>query len=136
MALSEKTIEIVKKTADELVQNSKVITLNMCDILVDLYPPLKPVFGLNTPDKNAQFTTIVRTCIADIDDVDALRARMNKMLTTSNKIKVPPEKYPMVGVCFLTAVKQALGERATDEVVEAWKDTYFFLVDILITAEK
>ena len=136
MALSEKTINIVKTTADTVVENSKGITFNLCDTLVDLYPKLKPVFGLDDPDKHKQFAMVVRTYIADIDDVDALRSKMKKMLTKSHKMQVPPEKYPMIGVCFLTAIKDVLGESATDEVISAWKEAYFFLVDTLQVVEE
>lgn len=42
----------------------------------------------------------------------------------------------MVGVSILEAIKQVLGDAATHEVLEAWKEAYFFLADVLIAREK
>lgn len=52
------------------------------------------------------------------------------------KTNVKPEHYPMVGVSLLQAIKDVLGDAATDDVIEAWKEAYFFLGDILIAREK
>ena len=49
---------------------------------------------------------------------------------------VKPEHYPMVGTAILDAIKEVLGDAATDEILNAWKEAYFFLADILIAREK
>jgi len=51
------------------------------------------------------------------------------------KTNVKPEHYPMVGVSLLEAIKDVLGDAATDDVLNAWKEAYFFLGDILISRE-
>ena len=52
------------------------------------------------------------------------------------RTNVKPEHYPLVGLALLGAVKDVLDGAATDEVIGAWKEAYFFLADILISREK
>jgi nitric oxide dioxygenase len=52
------------------------------------------------------------------------------------KTNVLPEHYPMVGGSILKAIEHVLGDAATEQVLEAWGEAYFFLADILIAREK
>ena len=47
----------------------------------------------------------------------------------------PSEHYPMVGECLLTALKEVLGDAASDEIMQGWKEGYEFLADLLIGIE-
>ena len=73
---------------------------------------------------------------ANIDNLTMLSVAVEKMATTHVLKKIKPEHYPMVGVSVLKAIKDVLGDAATDEVLDAWKEAYFFLADILIAREK
>ena len=46
-----------------------------------------------------------------------------------------PEHYPVVGKSILEAIKEVLGDAATDDVIEGWGNGYQFLADLLIEAE-
>lgn len=41
-----------------------------------------------------------------------------------------------VGECLLAAIKDVLGDGATDIVMEAWEDAYKYLADLFIELEK
>ena len=41
----------------------------------------------------------------------------------------------MVGECLLTALKEVLGDAASDEIMQGWKEGYEFLADLLIGIE-
>src|SRR5690606_10401210 len=47
-----------------------------------------------------------------------------------------PEHYPIVGTCLLQAIREVLGEAATDDIINAWAEAYGQLADILIAAEE
>ncbi|MEO9101868.1 MAG: FAD-binding oxidoreductase, partial [Burkholderiaceae bacterium] len=49
---------------------------------------------------------------------------------------VLPEHYPIVGTYLLRAVKDVLGDVATDEVIAAWAEAYESLAALLIAAEE
>ena len=70
------------------------------------------------------------------DIYEALGKAVDTMAQRHVKTHVKPEHYPMVGTSLLEAIKDVLGDAATDDVINAWKEAYFFLGDILIAREK
>jgi nitric oxide dioxygenase len=50
-------------------------------------------------------------------------------------LDIRAEHYPIVGTCLLKAIKEVLKDAATPEIMDAWKEGYFFLADLLIAAE-
>ena len=136
MSLSKKTIEIVKATAAPVAVNAEAITTRMYEILFENHPEVKPMFENAASDQHKKLAAAVSAYAANIDNLGALSKAVEKMASTHVKVKVKPEHYPIVGVSLLGAIKDVLGDAATDEVIEAWKEAYFFLADILITREK
>jgi len=136
LSLSEKTIEIVKATAAPVAANSEAITTRMYEILFETHPETKELFKDADPEQHKKLAGAVSAYAANIDNLGVLTAAVEKMAATHVKVKVLPEHYPLVGVSLLGAVKDVLGDAATDEVLEAWKEAYFFLADILIAREK
>lgn len=136
MSLSQKTIDIVKATAPAVKQNAEKITTRMYEILFATHPEVKELFKDADPDQHKKLAAAVSAYAANIDNLAVLSKAVEKMATTHIRVKVKPEHYPMVGVSMLGAIKDVLGEAATDDVINAWKEAYFFLADILIAREK
>jgi len=136
MSLSPKTVEIVKATAAPVAANAEAITTRMYEILFANHPEVKPMFENADSDQHKKLAAAVSAYAANIDNLGALSKAVEKMAATHVKVKVKPEHYPIVGVSLLSAIKDVLGDAATDEVIEAWKEAYFFLADILIAREK
>ena len=51
-------------------------------------------------------------------------------------LDIQPGQYLIVGECLLTAIKEVLGEAATDGILAEWKTAVFFLAEVLINIEK
>ena len=51
-------------------------------------------------------------------------------------LNILPEHYPYVGEALLGALRDVLGQAATEEVMEAWTEAYGFLADVLIERER
>src|SRR5699024_1920484 len=47
-----------------------------------------------------------------------------------------PEHYPIVGKHLLEAIKEVLGDAATEDIIAAWAETYGVLADVFINAEE
>lgn len=136
MGLSKETIEIVKATAQPVAENAEAITSRMYEILFENYPETQALFKDASADQHKKLAAAVIAYAANIEKLDVLGVALEKMAQSHVRTGVKPEHYPMVGVCLLTAVKDVLGEAATDEVLTAWKEAYFFLGDLLIAREK
>ncbi|MFQ8988425.1 MAG: globin domain-containing protein, partial [Intestinibacter sp.] len=49
---------------------------------------------------------------------------------------VKPEHYPIVGKNLLLAIKEVLGDAATEEVLNAWAEAYEVIAKIFVEVEK
>jgi len=136
MSLSPKTIEVVKATAAPVAANAEAITTRMYEILFADFPETKVLFEGSNPDQHKKLAMAISAYAANIDNLTMLSMAVEKMASTHVLKKIKPEHYPMVGTSVLKAIKDVLGDAATDEVLEAWKEAYFFLADILIAREK
>ena len=136
MALSEKTVEICKATAPVIAEHGEAITTRMYQILFENYPETKALFGDAPEDQHKILAGAVAAYAANIDNLDVLGKAVEGMAQRHVKTNVKPEHYPMVGTSLLQAIKDVLGDAATDDVIDAWKEAYFFLGDILIAREK
>ena len=136
MSLSPSTIEIVKATAPAVAMNAEKITIRMYEILFSDFPETKEPFKDAEPDQHKKLAMAVGAYAANIDNLEILGKAVEKMATTHVRTKVKAEHYPMVGVSILGAIKDVLGEAATEEVLAAWKEAFFFLADILIAREQ
>lgn len=136
MPLSDTTVQIVKATAAPVAANGEAITSRMYEILFESHPELKALFKDADPDQHKKLAAAVAAYAANIDNLDVLAKAVEKMAQSHVGRLVKAEHYPLVGVALLQAVKEVLGDAATDEVLEAWKEAYFFLADILIAREK
>jgi len=136
MALSEKTIEICKATAPVIAEHGEAITTRMYEILFENYPETKALFGDAPEEQHKILAGAIAAYAANIDNLDVLGKAVEGMAKRHVKTNVKPEHYPMVGVSLLQAIKDVLGDAATEDVIDAWKEAYFFLGDILIAREK
>ena len=136
MALSEKTIEICKKTAPLLVEYGEAITTRMYEILFMNYPETRALFPEALEAQYKKLAGAIVAYAANIDKLHVLSHAVDGIANRHVNTNVKPEHYPMVGASLLQAIKDELGDVASDDVIEAWKEAYFFLGDILIGREK
>ncbi|UFS63245.1 globin domain-containing protein [Sulfurimonas sp. HSL-3221] len=136
MSLSKETIEIIKATAKPVAENAEAITARMYEILFEHYPETQALFKAASPDQHKKLAAAVGAYAANIEKPELLGEALEKMARMHVRAGVLPEHYPAVGVSLLTAVKEVLGDAATDEVLSAWREAYFFLGDLLIAREK
>lgn len=136
MSLSENTISIVKATAPAVAANAETITTTMYEILFSKNPELKELFKNASPDQHKKLAAAVVAYASNIDNLAVLTGAVEKMAHSHVSALVKPEHYPIVGGALLEAVSKVLGDAATPEVINAWKEAYFFLADVLIAREK
>ena len=134
--LSEKTKEIVRATAPVLQDRGVEITTRMYERMAEEYPDLKALFA-NTRDGQAD--RLAAAVLAYAQNIDKLEALGSSVIAIAKKhvdANVLPEHYPIVGQLLLAAMQDVLDEAASEEILEAWKEAYFFLADIFIDKER
>ena len=136
MSLSQTTIDTVKATIPVLQEQGLAITTRMYDILFEKYPGTRDLFGSAPGDQPRILAGAIGAYAMNIDDLGALRDAVARMAAAHVRSNVKPEHYPMVGDAVLTAMQDVLGDAATPEILEAWKEAFFFLAEILIDQEQ
>jgi nitric oxide dioxygenase len=133
--MTEKSKEIVKATAPVVKEHGEAITTAMYKILFERYPETKELFKDAPEDQYRKLANAIYAYAANIDKLENLSKGIEQMALIHVEKGVKPEHYPLVGEALLDAMKEVLGDAATEEVLEAWKEAYFFLADVLIARE-
>ena len=134
--LSAKTKEIVKSTAPAIKAKAEKLTGRMYDIMFSTYPYAKALFK-NAPANQPQ--VLARSIVGyaeNIDRLDALKDVLDKIAVHHIQASILPEHYSWVGNSLLQAIKDTLGTAATDEIMDAWGQAYWFLANVLIERER
>lgn len=136
--LSPETIAIVKSTAPALQQYGVDITTRMYErLFVD--PQIKALFDQAAQTSGEQPRRLAGAILAfanNVDKLDVIDSAVNNICSRHVATRVKAEHYPAVANALLPAIKDVLGEAATDEVLNAWGEAYWFLADLMIEREK
>lgn len=133
--MNDTTKAIIKSTAPVLKEKGEEITTAMYKILFSSHPSLEVLFKDAEPDQYKKLASAVYAYAANIDKLEVLGKGIETMAMAHVKTNIQPEHYPLVGIALLQAIKEVLGDAASDEVIQAWKEAYFFLADVLINKE-
>lgn len=134
--MNEKIKAIVKSTAPLLKDKGEEITTVMYENLFANHPEAKELFKNASPDQYAKLANMVYAYAANIDKLENLQKGIEKVAQIHVDTKILPEHYPWVGESLLIAIKQVLGEAATEEVMDAWAQAYGFLSTVFIDREQ
>jgi nitric oxide dioxygenase len=137
-ALSDRTIDIVKATVPALEKGGTAVTDRMYQILFK-NPGIRDLFNQShhgeTGSQSKALTAAVVAYGRNIDNLGVLASRVERITQKHVALNILPEHYPFVAAALLGAIKDVLGDAATEEVLEAWGEAYWFLADLLMARE-
>lgn len=136
--LSQKTIQIVKSTAPILEENGEALTQHFYKRMFSHNPEVAPFFNPTHQQAGSQQQALAAALCAYAANIDNLEVLSNAVESIAQKhasLLIKPEHYPIVGANLLASIKELLGEAATDEIIDAWKQAYDFLAHIMIGRE-
>ena len=137
--LSQKSIDIVKSTAPVLADHGVAITTVFYKNLFAAHPELLNIFNHVNQKHGRQQTALANTVYAaalHIDNLGVLLPAVKQIAQKHRSLGIKPEHYPIVGEHLLGAIKEVLGNAATDEIIQAWAEAYGVIADVFIQVEK
>lgn len=137
--LDEKTIQLVQSTAPVLKEHSAEVGKRFYSLLFSKAPDLYNLFNQTNQKRGMQQEALAYSVYAageHITNLDALAPVIRRITEKHRAIGVVAEQYPVVGETLLEAVKDVLGDSATDEILEAWGKAYGYIADAFISIEK
>jgi nitric oxide dioxygenase len=88
----------------------------------------------NQGEAGAQVHALAAAILAyaqNIENLEALVPVVERIAYKHVGYHILPEHYPYVANALLAAIKHVLGDAATDEILAAWGEAYWFLANIL-----
>ena len=137
--LKQQTIDTIKATVPALQAHGLTITKTFYTNLFNENPSLLNIFNQTNQTKGRQQGALANTVLAaalHIDNLEAIVPAVVKIAHKHRSLGVLPEHYEIVGVNLLKAIKEVLGDAATDEIIEAWSEAYGVIADIFISVEE
>ena len=136
--LSEATIALVKATIPALIEHGPAITQTMYARLFE-DAAVRSLFNhANQGEGGAQVHALSAAILAYAQNIDNLGAVLPVVERIAQKhigYHILPAHYPFVATALLGAIREVLGAAATDEILTAWGEAYWFLADILMGRE-
>ncbi|GAE30579.1 NO-inducible flavohemoprotein [Halalkalibacter hemicellulosilyticus] len=136
--LSTKTIKIIKSTAPILANKGVDITSHFYESMFNDHPELLHIFNHANQKKGRQQTALANTVYAAAQNIDQLEVLLPKVKQIAHKhrsLQVKAEHYPIVGEYLLKAIKEVLGEAATEDIFNAWEEAYGVIAQVFIDVE-
>ncbi|MCS3903208.1 nitric oxide dioxygenase [Methylohalomonas lacus] len=137
--LKPETIAVVKQTIPALQANGETLTRHFYARMFRENPEVKPYFNPAHQQAGTQQRALAGAICAyaqNIDNPAALADAVELIAQKHVSLQIKPEHYPIVGENLLAAIREVMGEAATDEVIDAWAEAYGVLADIFIQREQ
>ncbi|MCB5186712.1 NO-inducible flavohemoprotein [Methylobacillus caricis] len=107
--------------------------------MLNAHPELKNLFNMGNQANGIQQQSLAAAVFAyaaNIDNPSALAPVVKRIVHKHAAVGLKPEHYPIVGEHLLGAIKQVLGDAASEELIAAWGEAYWLLANMLIEEEK
>ncbi len=128
--MREETKVAIRRSIPFLQSNGERLTSRMYQILFEKYPELRSMFE---GDNSKKLASALLAFAQNLERLNVLKPAINTMVLAHTKAGVKPEHYPKVW----DALYQAMVEMdVSQDIIEAWKEAYWFLADVLISKEK
>ncbi len=136
--LSEHTIQIVKATAPAVASHAEAITRRFYSLMFEGDPEVRIYFNPAHQHSGGQQRALagaICAYAANIDNLGALGPAVELIAHKHCSLGIQAEHYPIVGKHLLVAIKDVLGDAATEEIIAAWGEAYGFLAEVCIARE-
>ncbi|WP_313800182.1 globin domain-containing protein [Cytobacillus sp.] len=116
--MDPKKLEIVKSTLPFLKEHGETITRHFYQRLFKNHPELLNVFNQThqrTGHQPKALADAVYAAAANIEDMSKIMPALERIGEKHRSLQIKPEQYPIVGENLLGAIKEILGDGATEE---------------------
>ncbi|WP_262266299.1 NO-inducible flavohemoprotein [Microvirga yunnanensis] len=137
--LSDASIHLVKATVPALQEHGLAITKRMYERMFR-NEEIRDLFNQShhgeTGSQPKALASAILAYAQNIDNLGAMAPAVERIAQKHVGLNILPEHYPHVAEALLGAIKDVIGDAATDEILAAWGEAYWFLAHVLIGREK
>jgi nitric oxide dioxygenase len=137
--LSPTTITTVKSTVPVLEEHGLAITRRMYERMFR-NEEIRDMFNQShhgeAGSQPRALATAILSYAQNIEGLAALAPAIERIAQKHVGLNIVPDHYPHVADALLGAIGDVLGPAATDDVLAAWGEAYWYLAEVLIAREK
>lgn len=137
--LTKETLEVIKATVPVLEKHGNDVTKRFYEMMLSEEPELNNIFNQTHQkigDQPKALANTVYAAAANIENLESILPVVNQIAHKHKSLYIQPEQYQIVGKYLLLAMKDVLGDAATDEIIDAWGKAYNVIADVFIQVEK
>lgn len=139
MPLTQDQVAIIKATIPILKEGGVALTAKMYSNMLAATPSVRPMFNPAHQASGLQPKALAHSLLLYakyIDDLDQLSDLIERIVSKHITLQVLPAHYDIVGHFLIAAMKEVLGDVATQDVLDAWAAAYLDLANLLIGLEE
>lgn len=102
--------------------------------LFELDPSLKPLFKGDMKEQGRKLMAMLNLAVTSLTKLDTILPALQDLGRRHIQYGVPDESYQTVGGALLWTLDKGLGEAFTEEVKDAWTQTYVTLSTVMLDA--
>jgi len=128
-------VNLIKNSADLMSLNAEKIAKRMYEILFEKFPDTKPLFKNAPLNQYMILADAISAYGMNIDKIEKMMLALEKIAQQHFNANVMPEDYSLVGTALISAIEEVLADKITPEYIDAWKEAYMYISNILIEME-
>jgi nitric oxide dioxygenase len=137
--VSATSLPYIQASVPVLREHGVTITRRFYSNMFAEHPDLKNLFNMGNQASGTQQQSLAAAVFAyaaNIGNAAALGPVVTRIVHKHASVGIRPEHYPIVGHHLLGAIREVLGEAASEPLLAAWAEAYGELADLLIGVER
>ena len=125
--MNQETMQIIKSTVPVLREHGVAITTRFYQRMFENNAEVAPMFDMARQRNGEQPKALAMAVMGAAENIENLSAIMPLVQNIGARhvaCGVKPEHYPIVGSNLLAAIKEVLGDAATDDIMKAWEEAW------------
>ncbi|MCB9766356.1 MAG: flavohemoprotein [Alphaproteobacteria bacterium] len=125
---------VLTSSFELVLERNPKLTERFYEIFFTRYPQVKPLFGTNSTEAQAEMLATALVSVIDhLDDAPWLTQNLRALGLRHVDYGVSPDMYAWVGECLLAAMAEAAGGDWTKDIEVEWTKAYGAIVQLMLT---
>lgn len=129
--MAPEKIELVQSTWAKVAPNAEQVAVLFYGRLFEIAPEVKPLFKGDMVEQGKRLMQMLAVAVNGLPKLATIVGAVQDMGVRHGDYGVEPEQYDSVAAALLWTLEQGLGEDYTEDVKDAWTETYVTLATVM-----
>ncbi|MEX2569584.1 MAG: globin domain-containing protein [Cyclobacteriaceae bacterium] len=136
--IDKKQQQIITATVPILREHGLTLTTHFYKRMFQHHPELKNMFNMGNQKNGKQQQALAMAILGYAEHISNPAVLLEDLHRIGHKhvsLEIRPEHYPIVGNHLIAAIKEVLGDLATEDILNAWEAAYYQLAELMMSVE-